>query len=82
MPRKFPTICLDCERVVYLSRFRKGDTTCPFCGSRQLHPAVALWLEIGRLFRDQERRERAFGFFRALLGELEGGARKEVRPHA
>lgn len=37
---KYPYLCLDCDEVFYVSRYREGETLCPRCAGRA---HVPLW---------------------------------------
>ena len=38
----FAYVCLDCDRVFYVVRYRDGETLCPRCGGRVHVPLSAL----------------------------------------
>lgn len=40
--REFAYLCLDCDKVFYVARYREGETLCPRCAGRAHVPLSAM----------------------------------------
>lgn len=44
---RYPYLCLDCDRVFYVARYREGETLCPRCAGRGHVPLASLLPPLG-----------------------------------